>query len=128
MCLVYVNCCQGDAGGFLGVGMQLADFVPAVMTNRTVAMVSAAQAQALAFWENVLLKGIAPHKAVTRLYRGMEDLNLSAVDVRWMTPVLHCGYDTWRANPPEPPPPEPVEKPVVRVWHTDEVRVEVVKE
>lgn len=101
--LVYVNCCRGDAAGYLGVGKQLEAFVPAVVTNRTVAMVDAAQAQAMAFWENVLLRGIAPHQAVASLYSRMGDLNLSTADVRWLTPVLHCHYDHWRANPPTPP-------------------------
>ena len=101
--LVYVNCCLGDAGGFLGVGRQFGDFVPAVMTNRTIAQIAAARGQALSFWEQVLLKGIAPHRAMSLLYRRMADLGLSVADVRWMTPVLHCGYDTWSANPPQPP-------------------------
>lgn len=47
-CLVYVNCCLGDAAGNLGVGQQLRGFVPAVITNRTMAMIDAAQVQALA--------------------------------------------------------------------------------
>lgn len=102
-CLVYVNCCLGDAAGYLGVGLQLSSFVPAVITNRTVAMIDAAQAQALALWEDLLLRGIAPHHAVARLYSRLGDLNLSTADVRWLTPVLHGHYATWRANPPSPP-------------------------
>ena len=101
--LVYVNCCLGDAGGFLGAGRQLEDFVPAVITNRTVASIDAAQSQAMALWESILLKGVAPHKAVASLYSRMGDLDLSTADLRWMTPVLHCHYANWRANPPTPP-------------------------
>jgi len=101
--LVYVNCCLGDAAGYLGVGKQLAAFVPAVITNRTVAMIEAAQAQALALWDDILLRGIAPHQAVARLYSRLGDLHLSTADVRWLTPVLHRQYDAWRANPPTPP-------------------------
>ncbi len=102
-CLAYINCCQGDAGGFLGVGMQLEDFIPAVITNRTVARIDAAQAQALALWESLLLKGVPPHKAVANLYRKMGALNLSLTDVRWMTPVIHCHYNEWKSSPPKPP-------------------------
>lgn len=101
-CLVYVNCCLGDAAGFLGAGIQLEDFVPAVITNRTVAKIDAAQAQAMALWESILLKGIAPHRAVAKLYGRMGHLDLSTADVRWMTPVLHCHYANWKANAPLP--------------------------
>ena len=103
--MVYVNCCLGDAAGFLGVGRQVGDFVPAVLTNRTVATIQAAQAQAMAFWESVLLRGVPPHLATARLYGRLTDLELSTADVRWLTPVLHCRYSTWRANPPTPPEP-----------------------
>lgn len=101
--LVYVNCCLGDAAGNLGVGRQLGAFISAVITNRTVAMVDAAQAQALALWEDLLLRGLAPHQAVARLYSRLGELNLSTADVRWLTPVLHGHYAEWHANPPSPP-------------------------
>jgi hypothetical protein len=101
--LAYINCCQGDAGGLLGVGKQLATLIPAVVTNRTTAFISAARAQGMAFWEAVLLRGEPPHKAVSVMRRRLGDLNLSTADTRWMTPVLHCGYGEWRANPPTPP-------------------------
>lgn len=101
--LVYVNCCHGDAAGYLGIGNQLADFVPAVITNRTTAMVSAAQAQAMALWKDILLHGVPPHRAVAHLYSRLGELGLSTADLRWMTPVLHCHYGEWRANPPRPP-------------------------
>jgi hypothetical protein len=101
--LAYINCCQGDAGGLLGVGKQLASLIPAVVTNRTTAFINAARPQAMAFWEAVLLRGEPPHKAVSTMRSRLEDLNLSTADTRWMTPVLHCGYGDWRANPPTPP-------------------------
>ncbi len=101
--LAYINCCQGDTAGFLSAGMQLGDFIPAVITNRTVARIDAAQSQAMALWEDILLKGIAPHKAVANLYSRITDLDLSTTDVRWMTPVIHCHYGNWKANPPKPP-------------------------
>ncbi len=100
--LVYVNCCYGDAAGFLGAGRQIGRFVPAVVTNRTVAMIRAARQQAMAFWEDVVLRGLAPHEAVSNVYRGLTDLGMSTSDIRWMTPVLHAGYGGWKANPPIP--------------------------
>ena len=101
--LAYINCCQGDSGGLLGVGKQLATLIPAVVTNRTTAFINAARSQGMAFWEAVLLRGEPPHKAVSAMRGRLGDLNLSTADTRWMTPVLHCGYGDWRANPPTPP-------------------------
>lgn len=98
--LVYVNCCQGDAAGFLGVGRQIK--AAAVVTNRTVATIPAAQAQAIALWESVILKGHAPHAALQQVYLRTAELELSRGDVRWMTPVLYGHYREWRANPPKP--------------------------
>ncbi len=97
--LVYVNCCGGDAGGLLGAGMQLSPYVPAVITNRTVAEVDRAQSTALALWDGILVKGLAPHAALARLPAGLAELNLSFSDVRWITPVLHAHYDRWEAPP-----------------------------
>ncbi|MDM8517039.1 hypothetical protein QUF76_12630 [Desulfobacterales bacterium HSG16] len=99
--LIYVNCCQGDTAGFLGVGVQLGQIAPAVITNRTIAKINAAQAQAKALWKYVLLKGVEPHKAMSLISRDMTDMELSLADVRWMTPVMHCGYKSWKSNPPE---------------------------
>ncbi len=100
--LAYVNCCLGDAGGLLGAGWQLGDVVPAVVTNRTVAFIEAAQLQARHFWRAVLLDGTTPHKAVAEMYGHLGDMGLSFRDARWMTPVLHRHYDYWESNPPKP--------------------------
>ncbi len=100
--LAYVNCCQGDAGGLLGAGLQLGNLIPAVVTNRTVADIDAAQAQGLAFWRRVLLDGTPPHNAVAEIYSQVVAHGLSLSDARWMTPVLHRHYATWKANPPRP--------------------------
>ena len=98
--LVYVNCCSGDSAGLLGAGTQLGSFVPAVITNRTIAFADAAQLQAYHLFDNILLKGIPPHKAVSNLYSRMGDVDLSLSDARWMTPVLHRRYSKWHSNPP----------------------------
>ena len=95
--LVYVNCCQGDAAGYLGVGRQI--HAPAVVSNRTKALIPAARTQAIAFWESVILKGLAPHHALQQVYVSTAELKLSHADVRWMTPVLWGNYDNWKANP-----------------------------
>lgn len=100
--LVYVNCCLGDAGGLLGAGQAFGDAVPAVISNRTVAHIDTAQAQAMAFWRRVLLDGAAPHTAVAEIRRGMVSMGLTLSNERWMTPVLHSHYGTWVANPPQP--------------------------
>ena len=99
--LVYVNCCSGDAGGFLGAGWQLGEFIPAVVTNRTVAYVDAAQAQALALWQSILLDGQPPHVAMTKIRGKLVDLDLSFSDARWLTPVMHCHYAGWTSTPPQ---------------------------
>ncbi len=101
--LAYINCCQGDAGGFLGAGAQLGDFVPAVISNRTVAQIPVAQAQAMAFWKNVLGHAVAPHKAAGNLYADMDRFGLGVSDVRWITPVFYAGYGAWKAKPPAQP-------------------------
>lgn len=101
--VAYVNCCLGDAGGLLGVGWQLGDFIPAVITNCTYARISAAQAQAKLLLRSLLIKAEAPHIAVSRMRSNLADINFSLRDVRWMTPVLHSHYGTWKAHPPQQP-------------------------
>jgi hypothetical protein len=94
--LAYINCCQGEAGGLLGVGQLLGHFIPAVLTNRMTAEIEAARQQALVFWRKLLLDGLTPHEAVTHMRRG---LITTFNDPRWLTPVLYCHYRNW--NPIE---------------------------
>jgi len=101
--LVYVNCCLGDAGSFLGAGMQLGDFILAVITNRAIVYISAAQSQAIALWKNILLRAVPPHQAVATLYARMTDQNLSSADIPLDNPVFHCHYSQWKAKPRTPP-------------------------
>ncbi|MCP4655650.1 MAG: hypothetical protein GY856_09550 [bacterium] len=98
--LAYVNCCHGDAGGLLGAGRTLSEIIPAVLTNRTVAFIAAAQAQATEFWRALLLDGEAPHQAVASMHNKLGELGLSFKDTRWMTPVLHRHYADWTSTPP----------------------------
>lgn len=98
--LVYLNCCYGDASGLLGAGLQLGEFIPAVITNRTVAHIDAAQAQALALWQSILLEGRPPHLAMSEMYSRLLDMDLSFANEHWMTPVLHGNYAEWKSTPP----------------------------
>lgn len=100
--LAYLNCCYGDAGGILGAGRQLGDFVPAVITNSTAARIGAAQEQGLSVLRSVLIKGNPPHTAVADIRSNLSRLDLTFKDIRWMTPVLHCHYDKWTAHLPRP--------------------------
>jgi hypothetical protein len=99
--LIYLNCCLGDAGGLLGAGQAFGEAIPAVISNRTVAHIDAAQAQGMAFWRSVVIDGIAPHIAVAEMRRRIVSMGLSHSNERWMTPVLHCHYGTWTSNPPK---------------------------
>jgi hypothetical protein len=98
--VVYVNCCKGDVGGLLGAGLQLGAFIPAVITNCTVARVDAAREQAKTVWKSILISGVAPHEAVICMRRRVADANFSFSDVRWITPVLHYRYKRWEFKPP----------------------------
>ena len=98
--IAYINCCLGDSGGVLGVGQQLGQYVSTVLCNRTLADVEAAQQQAMAFFEQVLLEGLPPHEAIDR-YRSRLTASLSFGDIRWMSTVLYQQYGTFEANPPK---------------------------
>ncbi|MCP4105959.1 MAG: CHAT domain-containing protein [Desulfobacteraceae bacterium] len=99
--IAYLNCCLGDAGGLFGAGRQLGNLIPAVITNRTIAEIEAARAQAMSFWRSTLLDGLAPHKALNDIRHNIAHTNLTFADARWMTPVLHRHYNNWKAHPPE---------------------------
>lgn len=101
--LAYINCCLGDAGGLLGVGRQINRIVPAVITNCTMAQVDAAQAQALDIWRSILLDGLSPHQAIAAMRKHLGGQAGALSDVRWLTPVAHCGYSTWNFKPPKSP-------------------------
>jgi hypothetical protein len=95
--LVYLNCCGGDAGGFLGAGRQIGQVVPAVIANRTVAHTDAAQVQALAILQSILVDGRPPHVALSEINGRLTELGMSFSDARWLTPVLYSNYRTWTA-------------------------------
>jgi hypothetical protein len=98
--VVYVNCCKGDVGGLLGVTFQLGAFIPAVITNCTIALVDAAREQGRHIWKNILVNGVAPHEAFSGMRRRLAAANFSVSDVRWITPVLHYSYKKWEFKAP----------------------------
>jgi hypothetical protein len=87
---------------YLGAGRVLGEQVPAVITNRTIARINAAHGQGIALWRSILLDGAPPHTAVAKMHSNLISMGLSFSNERWMTPVLHGHYSTWRANPPRP--------------------------
>jgi len=98
--IAYINCCKGEVGGLLGVGLQLRGFIPAVITNSTVARVDAAREQAKTVWKNILINGSSPHQAMISMRRPVPVSNFSFSDVRWITPVLHYRYRKWDFKAP----------------------------
>lgn len=97
--VAYVNCCQGDAGGLLGVSKQLGGFIPAVITNCTTAYVDAARKQAVEILKGLLVERKPPHEAVSAIRINLDKLGLFFRDLRWLTPVLHYGYNRWSCEP-----------------------------
>ncbi len=96
--LVYLNCCHGDAGAGLGAGRQLAGTVPAVISNRSLAFVPQARAQAIRFFQQTLIRGERPHTAMRKLYQPLRQQD-SVSNPGWMTPVFYRSYGPWRARP-----------------------------
>ncbi len=97
--LIYINCCQGDAGGMLGAGHQLCQAAPCVITNRTVAKIDTARRQAREFWKVLLKQAQPPHVAASVLYQQPDAIGVSRNEVHWFTPVVHAHYSSWSAQP-----------------------------
>jgi hypothetical protein len=97
--LVYINCCLGDAGGLLGIGMQLRQVVPVVITNCSKVYVDNAQVQALDIWRSILINSLPPHEAVAAMRKKFGGEAGALSEVSWMMPVVHCGYSDWIFNP-----------------------------
>ncbi len=96
--LVYLNCCHGDAGGLLGAGFSLGNSIPAVITNRTVAEINAAQAQGLYLLNSIVIEGKPPHLAISEMYKKSVKLDIGLADPRWMTPILYQHYTDWKVK------------------------------
>ncbi len=96
---VYINCCQGDAAGYLGAGFQFGNRVPVLVANRATAAVDLARKQGLLFWRRLLINGTDPGEAVREMYLSYLDHGLTGDSVHWMTPVLYRHYSTWRSCP-----------------------------
>lgn len=96
--ILYINCCYGDAGGALGIGMQFRRFVPVVITNRTKAPVDVSKKYAETILKEILLYDTPPHKAIQKMYSEFCKNTLTTKDIRWINPVLHRNYSMWRAK------------------------------
>lgn len=97
--LVYINCCLGDAGGLLGIGRQVRQVIPVVITNFSKVYVDKAQNQALDIWRSILINGLPPHEAVAIMRKRFGGEAGALSEVSWMTPVVHRSYDRWNFNP-----------------------------
>lgn len=93
--LAYINCCNGAGDDLSNFGAGLIRAAPAVVSNRTVALQSAARQQALDFLSAVTLGRCSPQVAYARMLRDLVPSNLTTMDLRWMTPVLYRAFDDW---------------------------------
>ncbi|MCP4346422.1 MAG: hypothetical protein GY795_12950 [Desulfobacterales bacterium] len=94
--IAYLNCCYGGADVVYREGIRLREFIPVVVINRTIAKIDV---QAMAFWRCTLTEGLTPLETMNEIhckYKPPFD------NPRWMTPILHCHYDQWKADPPKP--------------------------
>lgn len=95
--LTYINCCRGDSAGILGAG-SLLSFCPSVISNRTIATVTAARQQGVALLKRVILDGVSPETAVAKSYNRISDLELTRGKPFWFTPVHHLTYSKWSSQ------------------------------
>lgn len=92
--IAYFNCCLGDAGGSLGIGMQVSQYVPVVVTNRTMTFSGPSKINAKNFWRYVI-NGLSPCSAFNEMLMLENNPYNITNDIDWFTPVLHCNYDEW---------------------------------
>src|SRR5580658_315128 len=62
--LVYLNCCWGGTAARGGSPFEIAPLVPALISNRTSALVSGGRQQAVDILTSITGRGAAPHEAV----------------------------------------------------------------
>jgi hypothetical protein len=105
--LVYLNCLEQSAGLGLPLAAELADFIPAVIVNRTLPEDREIQRlQGRNVFENLLIHCQPPHDAVEAIAAGggMTGLGLDQdADLRWIRPTLFRSYDGWACPAPAKP-------------------------
>lgn len=89
----YVNACFGNSGGQMGAGLQLGAVCAAVVANRTAAVTETAMRQGQEFLESLLLEARPPDIS---LQDALARCGGTSGDVRWVTPVLHRHYGSWK--------------------------------
>lgn len=105
--LFYINGCHTDSGGWLGAGHQFSDLIPAVVAQKTSAVIEAAKIQAKEFLRLLMTKNLAPHEIVRKIYQDPGELGQSQGDFRWATPTVYLDYRSWnwessRSEPSNP--------------------------
>jgi len=99
--VLYLNSYEGNTALITGAARSLIHHIPAVLTVRTPALGKGAFEQALVFWDGLLLKGLPPHKIISKMAWQAAELGLNLPDPRWAAPILHRTYDKWNSNPPK---------------------------
>ena len=102
LALVYLNCCWGGVPGTLGGPATIGRLVPALISNRTSAIIPAAKSQAILILHLILALGVAPHDAVAQVglrALGLEDwakkVTGASREPWWLTPTAYRRYETW---------------------------------
>lgn len=87
--VLYLNACRSANQGIAGSVTHLADWIPALIVNRTDAFIEAARNQAKQLLGHLLLDHYPPHQAITQTYQ------TQGHGLRWMTPLLYRHYGHW---------------------------------
>ena len=105
LALVYLNCCFGGTAAPGGAPIHLGPLVPALISNRTSALIPAARRQAIEILKRIVQDGFAPHVAVAFEAKDSRSIpELAAVGVAsrdepwWMTPVAYARYRAWQES------------------------------
>ena len=89
--VLYINACQSGSLSAAGAANQLGECVPALVVNRTDALISDAKKQASVFF-HALQQYYPPHEALAEAYRTS---SAKMTSTSWMTPLLFQHYVKW---------------------------------
>ncbi|QTA78700.1 Alpha/beta hydrolase fold-containing protein [Desulfonema limicola] len=99
--VLYLNSFEGSASVITGAARILLHQVPAVIAVRSPALGKAALKQALMFWHGLFIRGLPPHKIISKMAWNTSELSLNIPDPRWAVPILYRNYDKWKSYPPK---------------------------